>query len=133
MAFKPIKYDSGRVYRVKQNASTTVTKHNGLTFSSGYAQRATSSDAYVKCVSLEGQVNAAATYDEIDVIDTQGVLFECDTNSSTSQALIGTFIDLTDHDTLNEAASSTNAFLVTELVGATTDQKVRGYFMQNVS
>lgn len=133
MAFVPIKYDSGKTYKTKMNQSVTVAANDGLTYSSGYAQRATSSDVYVKTVALESNVTGSGEYDEILVLDTDGVLFECDTNGNTSQGLIGTFIDLTDHDTLNEGASTTNAFLVTEIVGAAANKKVRGYFMRNVT
>ena len=133
MAFEPKKYDSGQTLSLKQAASSTVTKYDGLDTSSGYVQRATSATTFVPFVSLEDNVNAAATYTEILCVRTDGVLFECDTAGATSQALVGTFLDLTDHDTINQAASTTNVLFVTGLVGATTDNKVEGYFMQNVA
>jgi hypothetical protein len=40
---------------------------------------------------------------------------------------------LTDHDTLNESASTTNVFFVEKIVGDTTDKKVQGYFTTSTS
>lgn len=119
---------------VKQTAAAnTVAKGDALEFESGYANRADSSDAEIHAVAMQDQTTAGSALD-LQIMWTQdNPEFEGDTNSTTSQALVGTYIDLTDHATLNEAASSTNVFFVRGLVGATTDQKVRGIFINNVA
>lgn len=127
---KPIRYDSGKIDTVLTAASTTITKFDLLDFSSGYAQRATSGTTVVHLMALEDKVTASATHHSIDVLWLSEVECEGETASTATQALVGTYIDLTDHDTLNQAASSTNVFLVHALVGTT---KVRGVFVQNVA
>ena len=133
MAFQPIKYDSGKIVKLKQAQSTTVARFDALDFSSGYAQRATAGTTHVQYIALESNVNGAGEYTEIMALPTCCAYFECDTAGNTSQGIVGTYIDLTDHDTLNQAASTTNVFAVSEIVGAVANKKVRGYFNQNIS
>jgi hypothetical protein len=81
-------------------SETTIAKGDALTFASGYVQRATSVDTVVHCIALEDKVTAAGAHENILVLWTViAVEFICDTAGSTSQALVGTYIDLTDHDT----------------------------------
>jgi hypothetical protein len=133
--FKPLRYDAGMITTIKDGtaSSTTITKFDALDWSSGYLQRATSGTTIVRYVAMEDKTTAAAAHEDIQVLFVAGVEFECDTAGSTSAAIRGTFLDLTDHDTINEAASSTNVFLCTEMIGAAADKKVRGYFMENVA
>lgn len=44
--------------------------------------------------------------------------------------MVGTFVDLTDANTLNEAASTTNVFFVDKFVDTGT---LQGHFASNVS
>ena len=54
------------------------------------------------------------------------VLFEADTNAAPVQATdVWVVADLTDHDTLNESASSNDVFFIEKIVWATTDKKVQ--------
>lgn len=118
---------------VLQATSTTVAKGDALKFTSGYAERATSVTAEIHAIALQDQT-VAGTALPLEIAWVQvGVEVEIDTNGSTSQALVGTYIDLTDHDTANESASSTNVFFVRGIVGATTDKKVRGIFVNIVA
>ncbi len=133
MAFKPTRYDSGKVASLLTASSTTIAKGDALDFSSGYVQRATSGSTNIEYVAAEDMVTASAAHKAILCIKTKGVDFIGDTAGSSSQALVGTFIDLTDHDTLNQAASSTNVFFVENMVGATTDKQVIGHFVENVA
>ena len=112
---------------------TTIVKGDALEFASGYVQRADSGTTEVRFIALESKVTASGAHEDILVLYVEGVEIEADTNGNTSQALIGTFIDLTDHDTLNEAASSTDVFYVTKLVGAVSNKKVRGFFVPKAS
>ena len=131
--FKPLRYDSGKTIKMTTALNTTIAKGDALDFSSGYVQRATSESTNIELVALEDKVTGASTRLEILCVKTDGVEFEADTAGATSQALVGTFIDLTDHDTLNQAASSTNVFFVESVVGATSNNKVTGHFVENVA
>ena len=114
-------------------SSTTITKFDALDWSSGYLQRATSGATIVRYVAMEDVTTAAGEHEDIQVLYVDGVEFECDTAGNTSAALRGTFLDLTDHDTINQAASNTNVFYCTEIIGAAADKKVRGYFLMNIA
>ena len=133
MAFVPLRYDSGKLVKLLTASSTTIAKGDALDFSSGYVQRATSSTAEVRFVAMEDKTTGAGAHEEILCLYVDGVEFEADTNGNTSQALVGTKVDLTDHDTLNESASSNDVFYVTKVVGAAADKKVRGYFVMKTS
>ena len=128
--FSPIKFESGKVYTLSTVSETTITKGDALDFDSGYVQRATSASTNVRFVSLEDKTTAAGAHESIQALYTDGVEFEGETASTTSQALVGTYIDLTDHDTLNQGASNTNVFYVAGLVDTS---HVRGYFCMNVA
>ena len=133
MAFIPKRFDSGKITTVKQVASTTIAKFDALDEDgNGFYQRATSASTGVNYVAMEASVTTAGQNPEILVLPTRGVQFEADTNADPVQTDVGTQADLTDHDTLNESASTTNVFFIEEIVGATTDKKVRGYFVQEV-
>lgn len=131
--FKPLRYDSGKTVTLLTVSSTTIAKGDALDFASGYVQRATSASTNIEYVALEDVVTAGGAHEEILCVKTKGTDFEGDTAGSTSQALAGTFIDLTDHDTLNQAASTTNVFFVESIVGAAANNKVIGHFVENVA
>lgn len=133
--FTPLRYDSGKVSTVKEGTafSTTITKFDALGWASGFLQRATSSTTEVRFVALEAVTTGASTHLDIQVLYTDGVEFECDTAGNSAQADRGTYFDLTDHDTLNDDASTNDVFYVVDTVGAAADKKVRGYFVNNIS
>jgi hypothetical protein len=128
--FQPRKKDSGLLDTLLTASSTTIAKGDALDYSSGYVQRATSASTVIHCIAMEDKVTASAVHSSILVLWTYGVEFEGDTAGSTSQALEGTYIDLTDHDTLNQAASTTNVFFVRKVISSS---KVVGVFMPNVA
>lgn len=134
MAFNAIAGDIQNSYtRIKMAASATIAAGDALAFTSGYARRATSSDAEVKYVAAESKVTGSGENPFIRVIRTDRVTFEADTANNTAATLVGTKIDLTDHDTLNDAASSTDVFFVESVVGAAAAKKVVGNFVMKVS
>ena len=133
MAFKTIDNGSGKAVILQTASSTTIAKWDALDFSSWYVQRATSSSTDVHYIAEEAVVTAAGEHEDIKCTRVDWVKLEGDTAWNTSQALVWTYIDLTDHDTLNQAASTTNVFYVEKLVGAAADKKVQGYFVRNVS
>jgi hypothetical protein len=124
----PLRYDSGKLVTIKSGtaASTTITKFDCLMWSSGYLTRADSTGAEVRLMAMEDVITASATHTNILCLYLDGVECEGDTNSTAAVTHRGTYIDLTDHDTLNEAASSIDIFYVTEFV---TTSKLRGYFV----
>jgi len=123
----PLRYDSGKLTTIKSGtvSSTTITKFDLLEWASGYLQRTTSTGSNILFMSMEDLTTEAAAHEDILVLNLDNVECEGDTNSTAAVTHRGTFIDLTDHDTLNEAASSTNAFYVSEFI---TTSKLRGYF-----
>ena len=60
-------------------------------------------------------------------------MFEADTNATVVQTDVFTKADLTDHDTLNESASSNDVFFIERLVSPGSDKKVEGFFVQKTS
>ena len=128
--FTPINFDSGRTVSLKMAASSTVAKGDALEFASGYVQRADASTAEVRYIALEAKTTAGGENPEILCLEVSGVRFEGDTAGNTSQALVGTKVDLTDHDTINQAASTTDIFFVEAIVGAAANRKVQGFFVK---
>lgn len=133
--FTPLRYDSGKITTIKDGtaSSTTIGKFDALDWSSGYLQRATSSTTEVRLVALEAIVTASGAHEDITVLYTEGVEFECDTNANTAASQRGYYADLTDHDTLNNEASTADVFYITETIGAAANKKVRGYFVHNIT
>jgi len=130
MAFKPIRYDRGKLSKVDQVATSTITKYDALTEDgNGLYQRATSSTAFVPYVAMEGQV-CAGTSAKLLVVATEGVEFVADCATTPVATDVGTFADLTDHDTLNESTSNVDAFYIRAIKGAAANKKVYGRFTQ---
>lgn len=132
MGFIPVMRSSGKSVELPVEASATITKGDALEFDGGYAQRATSASTDIRFVAAEDCDNSAGSDGDkvVNAIQTVGVRFEGTTAGTAAQTHVGTFIDLTDHDTLNQAASTTNVFYVDEFVDTAT---VRGHFVSNVA
>lgn len=130
MAFKAISDVSGKHVAIKMQASTTINKNSGLGFAAGYLVPATNASTSVRYIALEGKTSAAGETPEILVVRADdGVMFEADTSTNTSQAIVGTRVDLTDDLTLNVGASANAVFEVESIKGLTTDNKVIGRFV----
>jgi len=123
----PLRYDSGKLTTMVDGtaSSTTITKFDLLEWASGYLQRTTSTGSNIRYMAMEDVTTASGAHEDILVLRLEGVECEGDTNSTTEAADRGVLIDLTDHDTLNEATGAYNAFEVSEFVNA---GKLRGYF-----
>ena len=124
----PLRYDSGKLTTIKNGTvtSSTITKFDLLEWASGYLQRTTSTGSNIQFMAMEDIVTGGASaHEDILVLHLENVECEGDTNSTAAVTHRGTLIDLTDHDTLNEAASTVNVFYVTEFVSTS---KLRGYF-----
>ena len=128
--FTPLQYDSGQVVNLPMAASATVAKGDALAFASGYVQRATSSTAEIRYISLEDEVTTSGQHPEIKCLEVKGVRFLGYCTSTPSLAShVGTKVDLTDHDSINESATTTHVFFVESVVDATA-KTVIGYFVQ---
>ena len=123
----PLRYDSGKLTTIVSGtvSSTTITKFDVLEWDSGYLQRTTSTGANLQFMSMEDKTTASGAHEDLLVLNLVNVECEGDTNSTAAVTHRGTLIDMTDHDTLNEAASDTDVFYVTEFISTS---KLRGYF-----
>lgn len=117
------------------NASTTVTANTfGALNASGFLIPAVAGTAELRILILETKTAGASGVTMArclllnDTVD-----LEIDTAGNTSQALVGTKIDLTDAATANQAASATDVIFVTWLVWATTNRKVRWFVVPKTS
>ena len=136
MAFKPTNPSraEGQEVTLQMAASATIAKYDCLDFSSWNVQRATSSTTEVRYIALEDKVTGAWENPQILCLPVAWIRFEADTNADPVFATdVWVYADLTDHDTLNESASTTNVFFVEKIVGDTTDKKVQGYFTTSTS
>lgn len=135
MAFKPLNPTraQGQEILLPMATSATVAKYDALVYSSWYVQRATSAATEVRYIALEDNTSTTAN-DLILCLPVDGIRFEADTNATLVQATdVWIYADLTDHDTLNESASTTNVFFVESVVWALTDKKVTWYFTVSTS
>lgn len=132
MAFLPKRYDSGQLTTIPVETSATIAKGDALDDSDddGLFARATSSSDFVPYVAMEAVTSAAAGA-KILAIRTNNVQFEADTANNTAATDRNLTADLTDHDTLNNGASTNDVFYIEELVGAAADKKVKGYFVHS--
>lgn len=130
MAFRPKKFDSGKVKLLPLAASTTVTKHQLLKFSSGYLIDAASGDNEVEFIALE-TVTAAATdgATSCQVLPIDGSIeVEALCGATPVQAThVGTVVDLDSELQLNLSGTTDKIFVIEKIVSA-TDKLVEGRF-----
>ena len=132
MIFTPLKYDSGRIVKLLVENDTTIAKGDALSFTGGYANRADETDTEVRFVALEAVVSPDSDTDgdqSVLAVLTQGVEFEAETTASTAQAQVGLVYKLKATTRVVDNEAEGDVFLVTGLVGAAADKKVRGYFL----
>lgn len=132
MSFRPIKHDSGRTARLP--AATSVSFVKGMAVEdngSGYLRLATSSSGEVRYIAME-TLTTTANGDLLLVLDTQGVLFDADTDAAPAQTDVGTLADLATNATINPDASSNDVFYIESIIDTATS-RVQGYFVNNVS
>lgn len=130
--FEPKNYDSGKMDVQQLESGQACSKYDALDLSGGYYRRATSSTSEVRFVAMEDKAAASGSRD-LSVVRTDGVIFKASTNGNVTQAKVGTKADLTDHDTVNESASSNDVFIIDEIIGDSSDKEVRGVFVQKTS
>lgn len=125
--FTPIQYDSGKLVKLPVTAAT-FNKGDGMATSGGYYQAASTSASSITHVAMETLASAPTAGDKYLMLRVAGVVFEadCDANSATTYA--GTVVDLVNSSHLDIDSSTDDQFYVEEIVGATTDNKVQGWF-----
>ena len=130
MSFRPKYFDSGKERSLPLAASTTVTKHQLLKFSSGYLIDAASGDAEVEYIALETVTAAGtdgATFCLVLPIDDE-IVFEALTDNTPTQASnVGNSYDLDSALQLDLDATTDKVFFIEKIVNA-TDKLVEGRF-----
>ena len=131
MAFKPIRYDSGKVKSLPMAASMSATKHQLCKMSSGYLADAVAGDNEVEYIALETKTDATATnagsYLDVLPIDDE-IDIEALTSIAPVQAThVGNDYDLTDLNTVDLDNITDKVFHIDEIVDA-TNKLVRGHF-----
>ena len=132
----PIRYDQGLITTIKSGTvtSSTITKFDALEWAAGYLQRADNGTTEVRFLALEAiATGGASAHEDIQVLYVDGVEFEVDTNASTAVSDRGVYHDLTNHTTIDAADSTDKVFYGTEMIGASGDNKLRGYFVMKTS
>ncbi len=134
MAFKPLQYDSGKIKKLVARTSEAIGKFDALQFDAGVVKRAAAATVNVRFIALESVASATAGQ-EILALDVRGVEFEADCTNATGQDQVGRANALTDHVAIantNTEGAGEDTFVVTQLVGATANKKVRGYFLDKI-
>lgn|SRR3990167_2797524 len=132
--FNPIRYDSGKLRKVKCANTQTIVKGDALADDgNGLLAVATSSTAVdIEFVAMESVVTTASGQ-LVLCIETKGVEFEADCDAAWAQTDVHTLADLASVSTVNPDASSNDLFYISEGVGvAGTGTKVLGHFVEGV-
>ncbi len=132
--FKPVK-EVVALHYIPMAASITITKGDALGDNgAGYLTNASpASMTEVLFVAAETVTTASATYTPIACYATNETEFESDTDANPAQTDVFTKADLATDGTVNPDASSNDVFLITQIIGAVADRKVRGRFIQKTS
>lgn len=127
---QPLRYDDGKLVKLTGAAAlnATITKFDLLTYASGYLQRATSATTEVRFMAMQDLTASASVYQDILVLNLDGVECEADTAANVTVGNLGVAHDLTNYATINDTGVTTKVFFVTQMVGASANKKVRGYF-----
>lgn len=136
MIFEAKQHDSGKIQHLKVGADKTISKGDALDIASGYAERATSADTTVRFVALE-DASDTSQGDEILALYVEGIEFEAECEDDSAQDQVGEVFELSSNrkveNTDDGGYTAGDVFLVTGIVGAASDKKVRGYFLDRVS
>ena len=134
MAFKPVKYEEGKLVQLPAANTQTIVKGDALVDNgSGYLAVATSATAVdIHYVAMQ-TVNTTATGQMVLCIETEDVLFEADCDAAWTTALVGTYVDLATVSTLDIDAVTNELFYVLKGIGVTAvGTKVLGYFTRGI-
>lgn len=130
MAFRPLNWDEGEVLLVPAANSTTFTKGNALTYSSGLLTNAAAGTAVDVYFVAAKTVTTTVSGQLIEVWPTVNVMYEADCDAAWAEADQGTLADLASVSTINPDASTNDLFWIFYGIGtAGTGTKVVGRFM----
>lgn len=126
MSARTIISNDGSLRKFKMAASTTIVDATFLAYTGGFLTPATAATTELFAIARESKISGAGENPEVlvELLD-DGVDIIVDTAGNTSQALVGTKIDLTNASTANQAASTTKVLLVTGVVGEPANKQVR--------
>lgn len=129
--FKPVRYDSGKVFKLLAKGSTAFVKGDAVKNSSGYATPSASGDNLdVEFVALETKTTTAVDgSDTILCVTTRGVQFEVDSSNTPTQAQMLTSVDLSAAGTIDTSATTDQVFFAAKLQGAAANKKILGWFV----
>ena len=132
--FKPVK-EVCPIHYIPMAASITITKGDALWDNgAGYLTNASpTAVTEVLFVAAETITTASATYTPIGCYSGFQTEFEADTDNAPAQTDIFTKCDLATAATVNPDASSNDVFLITQIMWAVANKKVRGRFVQKIA
>ena len=136
MAFRPLKYEEGKLVSMPCATTQTIVKGDALADNgSGYLAVATSATAVdIHYVAMQS-VTTAATGQLVLCIETENVLFEADCYNDVAwlTAEVGTYCDLGSVSALDTSGSTYDLFYILKGVGVTgVGTKVLGYFTRGI-
>jgi len=134
MAFRPLKYEEGKLVLMPTATTQTIVKGDCLVDNgSGYLAVATSATAVdIHYVAMQ-TVTTTANGQLVLCIETENVLFEADTDAAWSIVDQGAYADLASVSTVDPDASTNDLFYILKGVGtAETDTKVLGFFTRGI-
>jgi len=120
MSFIPLKGDSGKSQEFETVAwAHTITKGDGLEFSSGYVQRTTTT-ARPTLIAAESVTSVAAALPINCYVIDPTMEFEVDTDDTLTQAEVGSKVIMATYGTINEDETSSGYILITKMVDSST-------------
>lgn len=132
MAITPINYEEGQLVNLPFATGVTTVKGGAVTVASGYYTNAAAGTTLdVRYICMEAVTTTANGQEVLCLRVMNRVVFEADTALAPVRATdVGVVVDLASVSTVNESASANDLFYVEDIVGPTTDLKVRGYFVE---
>src|SRR3990167_4251197 len=120
MAFRPVKYEEGKLVLMPCATTQTIIKGDALVDNaSGYLALATSATAVdVHYIAMQ-TVTTTANGQLVLCLETENVLFEADVDTTWATADQGTYADLATVSTINPDASDNGLFYILKGVGVT--------------
>ena len=130
MAFRPVKFDSGKVRDLLMGNAAVATKYGLMKMSGGYLVAAAAGDNEVEYIALEGKTGAASDGGSSCLVLPIDEVVEVEALCATTpvQAThVGTSVDLSDAVTLDLTATTDKVFHIDKIVNA-TNKLVSGHF-----
>lgn len=132
--FKPIRFESGRLQRMRAKGSITFTKGNALKNDSGYVTNSASGDnTDVKFIAWEDKVTGGSDGEMLLCYRVAGgVQLEADASNTPTQAQMLVAVDLSAASTIDTSATTDAVFFAEYPKMPLSDKKIVGYFVDGV-